>query len=168
MKSSFTKDTTINIDIDTGENGINSRAFKAGEVTTLNGTTDAELGSTVTLTIFDGATSEIVTAAVANDGAWTVNGIDVSELADTQQWTITATVTDSAGNTAQDVAPTLDALDSQSLNESNTANGGTSSATSSIEIDNADLTLSANQSGLEGLTVDENPVTVTLANDGYR
>jgi T1SS-143 domain-containing protein len=164
--TTFTKDTTINIDIDTGESGINSRSFKDGEVTTLNGTTDAEPGSIVTLTIFDGTTSEIVTAAVANGGTWTVNGIDVSELDDTQQWTITATVTDSAGNTAQDIAPTLDALDSQTLNESNTANGGTSSATSSIEIDNADLTLSTNQSGLEGLTVDGNPVTVTLANDG--
>uniref|UniRef100_UPI0030C8A88F beta strand repeat-containing protein n=1 Tax=uncultured Pseudoalteromonas sp. TaxID=114053 RepID=UPI0030C8A88F len=164
-ETTFTKDTTINIDIDTGENGINSRAFKAGEVTTLNGTTDAEPGSTVTLTIFDGTTSEVVTAAVANGGIWTVNGIDVSELDDTKQWTITATVTDSAGNTAQDVAPTLDALDSQTLNESSTANDGTSSATSSIEIDDADLTLSANQSGLESLTVDGNPVSVTLAND---
>ena len=164
--TTFTKDTTINIDIDTGESGINSRSFKDGEVTTLNGTTDAEPGSIVTLTIFDGTTSEIVTAAVANGGTWTVNGIDVSELDDTQSWTITATVTDSAGNTAQDIAPTLDALDSQTLNESNTASGGTSSATSSIEIDNADLTLSTNQSGLEGLTVDGNPVTVTLANDG--
>ncbi|WP_310742395.1 Ig-like domain-containing protein [Pseudoalteromonas sp. SG43-1] len=164
--TTFTKDTTINIDIDTGESGINSRSFKDGEVTTLNGTTDAEPGSIVTLTIFDGTTSEIVTAAVANGGTWTVNGIDVSELDDTQSWTITATVTDSAGNTAQDIAPTLDALDSQTLNESNTANGGTSSATSSIEIDNADLTLSTNQSGLEGLTVDGSPVSVTLANDG--
>ncbi|WP_349304517.1 Ig-like domain-containing protein [Pseudoalteromonas sp. S2893] len=164
--TTFTKDTTINIDIDTGESGINSRSFKDGEVTTLNGTTDAEPGSIVTLTIFDGTTSEIVTAAVANGGIWTVNGIDVSELDDTQSWTITATVTDSAGNTAQDIAPTLDALDSQTLNESNTANGGTSSATSSIEIDNADLTLSTNQSGLEGLTVDGSPVSVTLANDG--
>ncbi|XQF93877.1 beta strand repeat-containing protein [Pseudoalteromonas espejiana] len=164
-ETTFTKDTTINIDIDTGENGINSRAFKAGEVTTLNGTTDAEPGSTVTLTIFDGINSEEVTATVT-DGAWNVNGIDVSALDGEQQWTITATVTDSAGNTTQDSTPILDALDSQTLNESNTANGGTSSATSSIEIDNADLTLSTNQSGLEGLTVDGNPVSVTLSNGG--
>ncbi|TMO78011.1 hypothetical protein CWC17_00475 [Pseudoalteromonas sp. S3785] len=166
--TTFAKDATINIDIDTGENGINSRAFKAGEVTTLNGTTDAEPGSTVTLTIFDGINSEVVTAAVANDGTWNVNDIDVSASAldDEQQWTIVASVTDSAGNTAQDSTPILDALDSQSLNESNTANGGTSSATSSIEIDNAELTLSTNQSGLEGLTVDGNPVSVTLASDG--
>ncbi|WP_220487172.1 Ig-like domain-containing protein [Pseudoalteromonas sp. SR44-2] len=165
-ETTFTKDTTINIDIDTGESGINSRAFKAGEVTTLNGTTDAEPGSTVTLTIFDGTNSEVVTAAVANGGTWNVNGIDVSALDGEQQWTITAAVTDSAGNTAQDSTPILDALDSQTLNESNTASDGTSSATSSIEIDNADLTLSTNQSGLEGLTVDGSPVSVILANDG--
>uniref|UniRef100_UPI0033204E57 T1SS-143 repeat domain-containing protein n=1 Tax=Pseudoalteromonas sp. RB2-MNA-CIBAN-0110 TaxID=3140439 RepID=UPI0033204E57 len=163
--TTFTKDATINIDIDTGDNGINSKAFKAGEVTTINGTTDAEDTSTVTLTIFDGTNSEVVTATVT-DGAWSVNGIDVSALDDSQQWTIVAAVTDSAGNTAQDSTPILDALDSQTLNESNTGNGGTSSATSSIEIDNADLTLSENQSGLEGLKVNGDAVTVTLATDG--
>ncbi|MBH0057811.1 hypothetical protein I6F65_12630, partial [Pseudoalteromonas sp. SWXJZ94C] len=163
--TTFTKDATINIDIDTGDNGINSKAFKAGEVTTINGTTDAEDTSTVTLTISDGSNSEVVTTTVIG-GAWSVNDIDVSALDDLQQWTIVAAVTDSAGNTAEDSTPILDALDSQILNESNTGNGGTSSATSSIEIDNADLTLSANQSGLNGLKVNGEAVTVTLATDG--
>ena len=163
--TTFTKDATINIDIDTGDNGINSRAFKAGQVATLSGTTDAEDTSTVTLTISDGTKSEVVTATVTG-GAWSVNGIDVSALDDLQQWTITAAVTDSAGNTAEDSTPILDALDSQTLNESNTGNGGTSSAKSSIEIDNAVLTISSEQSGLEGLKVNGEAVTVTLAADG--
>ncbi|MBB1444893.1 DUF5801 repeats-in-toxin domain-containing protein, partial [Pseudoalteromonas sp. SG43-3] len=163
--TTFTKDATINIDIDTGDNGINSRAFKTGQVATLSGTTDAENTSTVTLTIFDGTNSEVVTANVT-DGAWSVDGIDVSALDGSQKWTITAAVTDSAGNTAEDSTPILDALDSQTLNESNTGNGGTSSAKSSIEIDNAVLTISSEQSGLEGLKVNGEAVTVALATDG--
>ncbi|NUJ40964.1 Ig-like domain-containing protein, partial [Pseudoalteromonas sp. 0303] len=163
--TTFTKDATINIDIDTGDNGINSRAFKTGQVATLSGTTDAEDTSTVTLTISDGTKSEVVTATVTG-GAWSVNGIDVSALDDSQQWTIVTSVTDSAGNTAEDSTPILDALDSQTLNESNTGNGGTSSAKSSIEIDNAVLTISSEQSGLEGLKVNGEAVTVALATDG--
>ncbi|MDP5253903.1 Ig-like domain-containing protein [Vibrio sp. HB161653] len=164
--TSLTKDTTVNIDIDTTENGINSRAFKAGDITSLSGSTDAEQGSIVTLVVSDGVNQETINTAVDANGEWQANGIDVSGLNETQPWTITASVSDNAGNLAQDDTPILDALDTQTLNENDLLEGGTSTATSNVNSSNAALSLSADQSGLAGLTVDNQAVSVAVASDG--
>ncbi len=60
-----------------------------------------EAGAVITLVASDGDTSTAeYNATVAEDGTWSISGIDVSELAD-GTLTFTATAADAAGNTAQ-------------------------------------------------------------------
>jgi Bacterial Ig-like domain/RTX calcium-binding nonapeptide repeat (4 copies) len=75
---------------------------------TLQGTTSAEAGRTVTLTIRDDnpATADVsATAVVQADGSWEATGVDLSGL-ENGTVTVLATVTDRAGNVSAEVSAT--------------------------------------------------------------
>ncbi|EHN8841905.1 TPA: Ig-like domain-containing protein [Enterobacter hormaechei subsp. xiangfangensis] len=84
---------TVNIDTVTGDNVINGSEAAAG--VDISGTTTAEVGQTVTVTL--GGNS--YTAQVQQGGVWSVNvpGTDLSALAD-NGYTVQASVSDAAGN----------------------------------------------------------------------
>ncbi|WP_159119387.1 retention module-containing protein, partial [Alteromonas sp. KUL150] len=93
-----TADTTGEIDTTAPTITINLPDSDNDTTPTLSGTTDATPGSTVTLTITDSAgVTQTVTAIVQADGTYSV---DVpAELAE-GEFTVNASVTDEAGNTA--------------------------------------------------------------------
>ena len=93
-----TTDTTGVIDTTAPSITIDTIATGNDTTPTLSGTTDATPGSTVTLTITDSAgVTQTVTATVQADGTYSV---DVpAELAE-GEFTVNASVTDEAGNTA--------------------------------------------------------------------
>nr|WP_312026939.1 Ig-like domain-containing protein [Enterobacillus tribolii] len=82
---------TLTIDPVAGDNILN--AAEHGQALTLTGTSNAEAGQTVTVTV-NGAD---YTTTVNADGTWSVSGVDASGLADGTH-TITASVSDKAGN----------------------------------------------------------------------
>ncbi len=102
-----TADTTGEIDTTAPTITINAPGSNNDTTPTLSGTTDATPGSTVTLTITDSAgVTQTVTAIVQADGTYSV---DVpAELAE-GEFTVNASVTDEAGNTA--TADTIGAID---------------------------------------------------------
>ncbi|MFZ5502472.1 MAG: beta strand repeat-containing protein [Pseudomonadota bacterium] len=74
----------------------------------LSGTTNAEDGQAVTVTLSDGVNAPVVTIAVANGGVWTSVPFDASSLQDgLNNITLTATTTDRAGNPSAASAPVL-------------------------------------------------------------
>ncbi|NDW21292.1 BapA/Bap/LapF family large adhesin [Alteromonas hispanica] len=93
-----TADTTGVIDTTAPSITIDTIATDNDTTPTLSGTTDATPGSTVTLTITDsGGNTQTVTAIVQADGTYSA---DVpAELAE-GEFTVNASVTDEAGNTA--------------------------------------------------------------------
>ncbi|MCG8748855.1 Ig-like domain-containing protein, partial [Tenacibaculum finnmarkense] len=84
-----------------GDDIIN--ASEDGDVTISGVTTDVEDGQTVTVTLSDG-TNSVTTSGTVTGGVWTATDVDVSGLTD-GQITVTADVTDVAGNPAQDADP---------------------------------------------------------------
>ena len=100
------KDTLVSIDIDTGA-GLNIAQLRSGQATVISGTTDAEVGQTVTVTIRDGLNNiNTFTATVQAGGVWTA-AATVSGLSTVSAWHLSASVSDLAGNTATDSTPTL-------------------------------------------------------------
>ncbi|WP_370242905.1 Ig-like domain-containing protein, partial [Alteromonas abrolhosensis] len=93
-----TTDTTGVIDTTAPSITIDTIATDNDTTPTLSGTTDATPGSTVTLTITDGAgNTQTVTATVQADGTYSV---DVPAKLAEGEFTVNASVTDEAGNTA--------------------------------------------------------------------
>ncbi|MBE7632729.1 Ig-like domain-containing protein, partial [Tenacibaculum finnmarkense genomovar ulcerans] len=84
-----------------GDDIIN--ASEDGDVIISGVTTDVEDGQTVTVTLSDG-TNSVTTSGTVTGGVWTATDVDVSGLTD-GQITVTADVTDVAGNPAQDADP---------------------------------------------------------------
>ncbi len=112
------KDTELNLDIDTGINGLSISKIKTSIGTIFRGTTDAEEGQFVTLEFDDGDTQFTVQALVNEPGKWTTGAYDsvgvwqaspiiVSGLNNQNIWSLTTQVEDLAGNTAVDDTPTL-------------------------------------------------------------
>ncbi|WP_115460559.1 Ig-like domain-containing protein, partial [Enterobacillus tribolii] len=83
----------LTIDTIAGDNIIN--ATEHGQTLTITGTSNAEAGQTVTVSV----NGTDYTTTVNADGTWSVAGVDASGLADGTH-TITANVSDKAGNTA--------------------------------------------------------------------
>ena len=73
----------------------------------VTGTSDAEDGQTVTVTISDGINADIVTKATVSSGTWTTGGDDISGLNE-GTITITADVDDAAGNSATQASTTVE------------------------------------------------------------
>ncbi|NJB38204.1 hypothetical protein, partial [Croceivirga sp. JEA036] len=106
----ITLDNTVpTIDITTpieGDNIVN--AAEDGDVTISGTTTDVEDGQVVTVTFDDGVNPPVTTTATVTGNAWTALDADISGL-NNGTITVTADVSDVAGNTATDNAPvTLD------------------------------------------------------------
>lgn len=158
-------DLDVQIDIDTGPDGLPLNQFLLGNVDTLSGTTDAEDGQIVTVTLSDGTVTNTFTGVVAG-GTWTT-AIDTTGLSNLAQWTLNAQVEDLAGNVAADATPTLVPPQAITLSENDLADLGISSGESQIRIQNADdIQFSSNQDGLAALTSETQAVTVTVAADG--
>ena len=161
-----TIDTTVFIDIDTGANGINIAELRANNISQFEGTTDAEVGQEVILTLSDGNISKEIFGVVDVAGHWLVTGVDIGGLAADENWKITASVTDLAGNTAIDDMPSIDVLRTSTIYEVIVALLGSHTDSETVDIDNADLAFSSDQSVLASLTSDGQNVTVALAADG--
>ncbi|MBE0377108.1 beta strand repeat-containing protein [Pseudoalteromonas prydzensis] len=159
-------DTTVNIDIETGD-GFDLEAFRSGELTSINGSTDAESGQLVTIAIFDGGQTLYFTGSVGSNGTWQVNNINVSTLNKATAWELTATVTDIAGNTATDDMPTLDVVRGQELYEYILDVSASTSDTSALNINNAALSFAGVQEALATLTYEGgNAVRIEVSSDG--
>ncbi|TKD54572.1 hypothetical protein, partial [Flavobacterium sp. ASW18X] len=151
----ITLDNTVpTIDITTpieGDNIVN--AAEDGDVTISGTTTDVEDGQVVTVTFDDGVNPPVTTTATVTGNAWTATDADISGL-NNGTITVTADVSDVAGNPATDNDPiTLD----------NTA--PTIDITTPIEFDNIvsatednDVTISGTTTAIE----DGQVVTVTF------
>ncbi|TYK66727.1 hypothetical protein [Colwellia echini] len=167
-----TIDTQVVIDIDTGENGIDISALRNNEITEFSGTTDAEVGQAVTVTITDGTTSLDFTGSVTSAGQWLVSGIDISGLSSQKTWQVTATVTDLAGNTATDDMPIIDIVQTNVFIESIVAETGSQTKSHVISLNNpalttdSEITLSNSQEALSQLTSVGSTVNITVADDG--
>jgi len=128
---SVIKDTLVVIDIDTdtnpdngytaveGTSGFNTNDFMTGKLTSISGTSSAEEGQPVTISISDGDTIKTFAGTTVAGGAWTVENIDISALDINKAWQVSATVTDKAGNSASDEMPDLTLLDTIELTEEN-------------------------------------------------
>jgi len=97
-----TEDTTApTIDIDgvTGDNQVDDS--EDGSVT-LSGTSTGAVGQTVSVAIVDGSNTNVYagTAVVQADGSWGIPNVDLSGLPDEAGYTVTADVSDAAGNAA--------------------------------------------------------------------
>ncbi|KJG40495.1 RTX toxin [Photobacterium angustum] len=167
------KDTTPpTIDIDTSNydlGGLNITALKLGYVEFLEGTTTGtQAGDKIEVTFSDGDGTEtvILTTTVDSAGNWRIEDFDLSQLNVQKTWEMSATVTDVAGNTATDDMPTLRHPDSSVFYEATLDYQGSATATASINIEFAEFTFNANQTLLEKLTSNGNPITVTISPDG--
>jgi T1SS-143 domain-containing protein len=161
-----TIDTTVFIDIDTGVNGLNVAELRANNIDQFEGTTDAEIGQEVILAITDGDFTKYITGTVDVSGHWLVTGVDIAGLDSEKSWQITASVTDLAGNTAIDDMPNIDILRINTIYEVIVDILGSHSDSQTIDIDNADVAFSSDQTSLANLTSDGQSVTVTVADDG--
>ena len=158
-------DLGVFIDIDTGPDGLPLTPFLLRAVDELTGTTDAEDGQIVTVTLSDGTTTNTFTGTVSG-GAWTVP-VDVSGLSLQTQWTLNAQVTDLAGNTTADSTPTLIEPEAVVLSETQLETGGIDQDSGDIRIQEADeVTFSATQDSLAAMTSESSAVTVVVAPDG--
>ncbi|MBW8186562.1 retention module-containing protein, partial [Shewanella nanhaiensis] len=89
----------IDIDMITGDNKVTD---SEDDSVTISGTTTAETNQIVTVTIVDANSLTIFTgtATVLADGSWSITGIDMSAYPDEAGYTVTANVSDLAGNPA--------------------------------------------------------------------
>lgn len=159
------KDTLLNIDIELGSD-FKVHEFINGTTDVIQGTTNAEPGQTVTLTLTDASGAvQNYTATVNGVGNWIVPGIDVSRLNTNEVISIVASVADVAGNTASDETPDIFQPNIVSFLESNFT-FGSQSRSIALNVDNAELTLSASQEALQDLSSEGQTTTVYVSADG--
>ncbi len=165
------KDTEVTIDIDADVNAdtaLDIQALRTQSPVVISGVTDAEAGQTVTLTFADNlGQSQRFTATVQADGTWSTT-VQVDQLGSLSPWTLNASVTDVAGNTAADATPTLITPTRAILSEQalDVFPDGYS-ATSTIRIEQYDeVRFSEGQDDLASITAGGIPLTVDVAADG--
>ena len=170
-----TKDTQVSIDIDTDTNngfdspyvGFNAKAFMEGTHDSVGGSTTAEAGQTVTLTVTDGTDSVDFTTTVDSDGRWLVDNIDIASLDNTQVWNVSAAVNDLAGNSASDEMPSLNILDSISFSEENLNSSAVSGDIAiGMTTDNTEFAFTQSQPQLSSITSEGSSVFSLVAADG--
>ncbi|RJG47967.1 T1SS-143 repeat domain-containing protein [Motilimonas pumila] len=161
------KETELNIDIELGSD-FKVHEFINGTTDEIRGTTNAEPGQTVALILTDesGATQNY-NATVDGGGNWVVAGIDVSRLDTNKVISIVASVSDKAGNLASDETPDIYQPNIVSFLESN-FNFGSQSSSISLNVDNADLTLSDSQDALQDISSEGQATSVYVAADGMQ
>ncbi|ROR99916.1 T1SS-143 domain-containing protein [Sinobacterium caligoides] len=114
---SIIKDTELTIDIVTPvtgvdaaiNNGVDIKTLKDGETTSIHGTSDAEIGSQVTVDVSDffGTTQRFIGNVTDSSGNWQVDNVAITDLFARSRWSLTAEISDSAGNSAIDDTPAL-------------------------------------------------------------
>ncbi|WP_318518770.1 T1SS-143 repeat domain-containing protein [Photobacterium leiognathi] len=165
------KDTSVlTIDIDTSsyqQGGLNVSTLKNGQVPYLQGsTTGTQAGDKITVTFSDGTDTVSLTTSVDSSGNWRIDNIELSQLDPQQTWQMTATVTDTAGNTASDDMPTFASSSDMTFSEKALETESSIESSSTINIEFAEFTFNSAQTALEQLTSNGKDVTVTISADG--
>ncbi|MEZ9157687.1 RTX toxin [Vibrio lentus] len=148
------------IDINTLD-GFSILAFRSGQLTTMQGTTNVAEGLPVYIEVSDGAQTLVFEGVVDSAGNWLVDNIDISALDSSAEWTIDAKVFNTVGNEAIDDMPTIILPESVVFSENVIGIFGDETQTSDIRIDFADFSFGDDQSLAESLT--SQGLTITLA-----
>ncbi|WP_166738767.1 T1SS-143 repeat domain-containing protein [Psychromonas algarum] len=169
------KDTELTIDIDTDTNngfpspyeGFNTFDFMNGNHTSIGGTTSAEEGQEVTVTISDGVDSVSFTGFVGGEGRWLVDNIDIDSLDNTKVWDLTVSVADLAGNEVSDSMPDLNILDQITFAEDDLVDRAVAGEVAlEINSPNTDISFSEEQPQLENITSEGQSVFSRISDDG--
>ncbi|MCG9788705.1 RTX toxin [Vibrio mediterranei] len=149
------------IDIDTLQ-GFNILSFRAGNLSTLQGTTSlVEEGLPVTVMVSDGTTTLEFQGDVDSSGAWVVSNIDISALDKNIEWTLDAKVSNLLGNTALDDMPTIVLPESVAFSDTIIGIFGNQQQESDVRIQGADFKFYSDQSLIDQLT--STGLTITLS-----
>ncbi|MBY7729539.1 RTX toxin [Vibrio splendidus] len=152
------------IDIDTLD-GFSILAFRSGQLTTMQGTTNVAEGLPVYIEVSDGTQTLVFEGVVDSAGNWQVENIDISALDSSAEWTIDAKVFNTVGNEAIDDMPTIILPESVVFSENIVGIFGDETQTSDIRIDFADFSFSADQTIAESLTSQSLSITITVSGD---
>ncbi|MEZ9893234.1 type I secretion C-terminal target domain-containing protein [Vibrio lentus] len=152
------------IDINTLD-GFSILAFRSGQLTTMQGTTNVAEGLPVYIEVSDGAQTLVFEGVVDSAGNWLVENIDISALDSSAEWTIDAKVFNTVGNEAIDDMPTIILPESVVFSENVIGIFGDETQTSDIRIDFADFSFGDDQSLAESLTSQGLTITVAVSAD---
>ncbi|MDN2667030.1 type I secretion C-terminal target domain-containing protein [Vibrio sp. 14N.309.X.WAT.E.F5] len=152
------------IDIDTLD-GFSILAFRSGQLTTMQGTTNVAEGLPVYIEVSDGAQTLVFEGVVDSAGNWLVENIDISALDSSAEWTIDAKVFNTVGNEAIDDMPTIILPESVVFSENVIGIFGDETQTSDIRIDFADFSFGDDQSLAESLTSQGLSITIAVSAD---
>ncbi|MFS1947487.1 RTX toxin [Vibrio lentus] len=152
------------IDINTLD-GFSILAFRSGQLTTMQGTTNVAEGLPVYIEVSDGAQTLVFEGVVDSAGNWLVENIDISALDSSAEWTIDAKVFNTVGNEAIDDMPTIILPESVVFSENVIGIFGDETQTSDIRIDFADFSFGDAQSLAESLTSQGLTITVAVSAD---
>ena len=152
------------IDIDTLD-GFSILAFRSGQLTTMQGTTNVAEGLPVYIEVSDGTQTLVFEGVVDSSGNWLVENIDISALDSSAEWTIDAKVFNTVGNEAIDDMPTIILPESVVFSENIIGIFGDETQTSDIRIDFADFSFGDDQSLAESLTSQGLTITVAVSAD---
>ncbi|MEZ9012669.1 RTX toxin [Vibrio splendidus] len=152
------------IDIDTLD-GFSILAFRSGQLTTMQGTTNVAEGLPVYIEVNDGTQTLVFEGVVDSAGSWVVENIDISTLNSSAEWTIDAKVFNTVGNEAIDDMPTIILPESVVFSENVIGIFGDETQTSDIRIDFADFSFGDDQSLAESLTSQGLTITVAVSAD---
>ncbi|MEF8752942.1 MAG: Ig-like domain-containing protein [Accumulibacter sp.] len=149
---------TITIDVVAGDDLIDDA--EDDSVTLSGSTTGVENGQTVSVTLVDaGGTVVYSGSAVVSGGTWSLPGVDLSALPDGAAYTVTASVSDAAGNAATPATRPVSTLDSTAPTISIAVVAGDDVIDDS---EDQSVTLSGSTTGVENGQV----VSVTLVDAG--
>lgn len=159
-------DSTLpTIDIDTLD-GLDVLYFRDGTLDSLQGTTTGVAQDLpVTVTVSDGTTEVELVSTVDGIGQWVVTDIDVSGLDQSATWEITATTANAIGNIALDDMPTIELPDRVVLSETYVGIFNEDSASSDINIQNAEFTFNETQDAFLELVSTGLALSFTLSAD---
>ncbi|UXA00540.1 RTX toxin [Vibrio splendidus] len=152
------------IDINTLD-GFSILAFRSGQHTTMQGTTNVAEGLPVYIEVSDGTQTLVFEGVVDFAGNWVVENIDISTLDSSSEWMIDAKVFNTVGNEAIDDMPTIILPESVVFSESIIGIFGDETQTSDIRIDFADFSFSVDQTIAESLTSQGLSITITVSGD---
>ncbi|OMO32073.1 RTX toxin [Vibrio sp. 10N.261.45.E1] len=152
------------IDIDTLD-GFSILAFRGGQLTTMQGTTNVAEGLPVYIEVSDGSQTLVFEGVVDSAGRWQVESIDISALDSSAEWTIDAKVFNTVGNEAIDDMPTIILPESVVFSETIVGIFGNESQSSDIRIEFADFSFGDDQSLAESLTSQGLTITVAVSAD---
>ncbi|WP_146448762.1 T1SS-143 repeat domain-containing protein [Vibrio kanaloae] len=152
------------IDIDTLD-GFSILAFRSGQLTTMQGTTNVAEGLPVYIEVSDGTQTLVFEGVVDSSGNWQAENIDISTLDSSAEWTVDAKVFNTVGNEAIDDMPTIILPESVVFSENVIGIFGDETQTSDIRIDFADFSFGDDQSLAESITSQGLSITIAVSAD---